>query len=133
MSMTDPIADLLTRVRNAHRIDYKTVDVPHSSIKKGILEILKKEGFIEDFRVTEVTPSSSSIRVYLKYGPDGEKVISTIRRVSKPGRRVYRRFTDVEPVLNGLGLGIYTTSHGILTDRECRERKVGGECLCEVW
>ncbi len=133
MCMTDPIADLLTRVRNANRIDDPSCDIPYSKIKRGLVDILKREGFIKDFRELDLDRGFKALRVYLKYGPDGERLMSTIKRVSKPGCRVYRPVTEIAPVLNGLGIGVYTTSRGILTDKDCREQRVGGECLCEVW
>jgi small subunit ribosomal protein S8 len=130
--MTDPIADMLTRMRNALTRGHRTVNVPASRIKEGILAAFKREGFIEDYRLIEKTPQAD-LRVYLKYGPHGEKVIQKIRRDSKPGRRLYRPVKEVRPVLRGIGVAIYSTPQGILTDRECRERRVGGELLCTVW
>ncbi len=132
MVMTDPIADLLTRIRNALMRGHTTVNVPASKIKEGILTVLKREGYIEDYRVVEMEPQNV-LRVYLKWGPHGEQVIQKIRRESKPGRRVYRKVTEVRPVLRGIGVGIYSTPQGILSDRECRGRRVGGELLCTVW
>ena len=131
MTMTDPIADLLTRVRNAVNIDRERVSIPHSKVKENICRILKEEGFIEDFRVTE--DPHKTLHVFLKYGPDGEKVINEIKRVSKPGCRVYRAADDLPKVLNGMGIAIVSTSKGVLSDRQCREQKLGGEVLCSVW
>ena len=132
MTMTDPIADMLTRIRNALRIRRASVRIPRSKIKVGIAEVLKKEGYIEDFTlVGEGVQGSIDIR--LKYGPDGEVVISRIERQSKPGRRVYGRIKDLKPVLNGLGIAVLSTSKGILSDREARRQRVGGEVLCTVW
>ena len=130
--MTDPIADMLTRIRNANRIYRQEVEIPYSKIKEGIAEKLKLEGFIKDYRVVERTPQNAII-VQLKYGPDGELVIRKIMRVSTPGRRVYRSLKQLRKVLGGLGIMIVSTSKGILTDRECREKKAGGEILCTVW
>lgn len=130
--MTDPIADMLTQIRNANSIYMKKVSLPYSKIKEGIAKKLAQEGFIKSYEVVEGTPCNR-INIYLKYGNDGEKVIRVIKRVSKPSCRVYRRVKDVKKVLNGLGTSLLSTSHGILTDKECREKKVGGELLCVVW
>jgi len=130
--MTDPIADMLTRIRNAVRIERQDVDVPASKVKRGVAEVLKREGYIWDFEEQEATPNSQ-LRLLLKYGPNGEKVIRHIRRVSKPGRRVYSRAGRLKPVLNGLGISIISTSSGVISDREARGRNVGGEVLCELW
>jgi small subunit ribosomal protein S8 len=132
MSMTDPIADMLTRIRNANRIRLPHVDVPASNLKRGIADVLKRAGFISDFRLVEDS-HQGSLRVFLKYGPDGEHVISRINRVSKPGRRVYRRVEELPRVLNGLGIAIVSTSRGILSDQDARQARVGGEILAEVW
>ena len=132
MSMTDPIADMLTRIRNAVRIDREEVTVPASKVKIGISEVLRREGFVDDFDVVDEHPQDQ-IRLKLKYGPDGEKIINKIERISKPGRRVYEPVSELEPVLNGLGISIVSTSSGILSDRECRDKRVGGEVLARVW
>jgi small subunit ribosomal protein S8 len=132
MSMTDPIADMLTRIRNANAIGHKTVKIPCSKLKIGIAEALKREGFLQDFEVLEDT-RQNMLKVTLKYGPDGEKIINVIQRESKPGCRKYRGVAEVKPVLAGVGVAIYTTSKGVLSDRECREQKVGGEYLCTVY
>jgi len=132
--MTDPIADMLTRIRNAVRNRSETVDMPSSRIKEGIASVLKEEGYIEDFRVAAAEGDPRrTLRVYLKYGPEGERVISVIDRVSKPGRRVYSPARDLPHVLDGLGISIVSTSKGILSDRKCRELNTGGEVLCRVW
>jgi small subunit ribosomal protein S8 len=132
MTMTDPIADMLTRIRNALRIHRDEVSMPASQVKKGIADVLKREGFISDW---EVVPGEvqGQLVVKLKYGPDGERVINEIKRVSKPGRRVYRAVPDIARVLNGVGIGVYTTPRGIISDRECRAQNVGGECLATIW
>lgn len=130
--MTDPIADMLTRIRNGNRIYRKKTDIPHSKIKENIAKKLKQAGFIKDWQVTESHPQSV-LTIYLKYGPDGEKVIREIYRVSKPGCRVYNNVRELKSVINGLGIYIVSTSKGLLTDCECREQKVGGEVLCSVW
>lgn len=130
--MTDPISDMLTRIRNAKQIYRGSVLVPHSKIKEGIAQKLKQEGYIKNCKVIEATPQNE-MEISLKYGPDGEQVIRKLQRVSKPSRRVYKGTSDLDKVLNGLGTFIVSTSKGILTDSECREQKVGGEVLCIVW
>jgi small subunit ribosomal protein S8 len=132
MSMTDPIADLLTRIRNGNAIRMPHVDVPASKMKRGIVDVLKKDGFIRDYRLIE-DDVQGTLRVFLKYGPDGERVINSIQRVSKPGRRVYRSVDDIPQVLRGLGRAILSTSKGILSDHEARAARLGGEVLAEVW
>jgi len=132
MTMTDPVADFLTRVRNAVRVRRDVVGAPLSKLRIGIAETLKREGFVRDFEVSTEGPQGT-IRVFLKYGPDGEDVINQIRRVSRPGRRVYRGVEALPEVLGGTGIRIVSTSQGVLSDRECRREKVGGEVLCEVW
>ncbi len=132
MTMTDPIADMLTRIRNALRIHRDEVSMPASQMKKGIADVLKREGFIKSW---EVVPGEvqGQLIVKLKYGPDGEMVINEIRRESKPGRRVYKSVPEIKRVLNGIGIGVYTTPKGIFSDRECRAQNVGGECLAIIW
>lgn len=132
MSMTDPIADLLTRIRNAHLAKHDRLDVPASNVKLEILKLLKEEGFIKNYRQMEAKPVNL-IRVFLRYNAEGVPAISYVARVSKPGRRVYRRADEIAPVRNGLGLGIVSTSQGLLSDAAARERRVGGELICEVW
>ncbi len=130
MTMTDPIADMLTRIRNAVRNRVATVDMPSSKIKAAIAAVLKEEGFIADYTVGDVAPQKT-MRINLKYGPDGEQVINRIERVSTPGRRLY--WTSGMPrVLDGLGIAIISTSKGVMSDRKCRKEKVGGEVLCKV-
>jgi small subunit ribosomal protein S8 len=130
--MTDPIADMLTRIRNAVRIERPHVDMPLSKVKRGLAEVLKREGYIWDWEELEAVPCHV-LRIHLKYGPNGERVIRTIRRISKPGRRIYSGATALKPVLGGLGISIISTSRGVISDREARQRKLGGEVLCEVW
>jgi small subunit ribosomal protein S8 len=130
--MTDPIADMLTRIRNAVRVERPHVDMPLSKVKRGLAEVLKREGYIWDWEEVTGEPASQ-LRVHLKYGPNGERVIRRIQRVSTPGRRVYRGVSDLKPVLGGLGIRILSTSRGVVSDREARQRKLGGEVLCEVW
>ena len=129
--MTDPIADMLTRIRNAVRVERQHVEMPVSKVKRGLADVLKREGFIWDWSEVDDQPVSQ-LKLELKYGPNGERVIRTIRRVSKPGRRVYSRARDLKPVLNGLGITVISTSHGVVSDREARQRNLGGEVLCEV-
>ena len=130
--MTDPVADMLTRIRNAVRIERPHVEMPLSKVKRGLAEVLKREGYIWDWEEVEGQPSSQ-LRLHLKYGPNGEQVIRRIRRVSRPGRRVYSRAAGLRPVLGGLGICVISTSRGVISDREARQRKLGGEVLCEVW
>ena len=133
MTMTDPIADLLARIRNAHQVKHDQLDLPASRLKMDICRILKEQGYIEDYALSTDDPVKQSMRVVLKYNDQGEPAIQTLRRVSRPGRRVYRGADDLKPVLNGIGVGIVSTSSGLLTDAEARENRVGGEILCEVW
>jgi small subunit ribosomal protein S8 len=134
--MTDPIADMLTRIRNATLARHTRVDVPASTLKVEIARILEREGYIQGFKVVEPkdgAPPQKSIRLTLKYGPRGERVITGIERVSRPGRRVYFGRADVPVVLGGLGTSILTTSRGVMTGREAKREGVGGEVLCNVW
>jgi len=133
MSMTDPIADLLTRIRNAHLAKHDRLDVPVSKLKLEICKLLKEEGFIKNFRVVESCGPTATLRVFLRYSAEGMPVINYLERVSKPGRRVYKGADEIKPVRNGLGLGIVSTSQGLMTDTQARERRVGGELLCEIW
>jgi small subunit ribosomal protein S8 len=129
--MSDPIADMLTRIRNAARIHRRTVDVPCSKVHRGIATVLQREGYILRFEEIEDT-RQGVLRLFLKYGPEGEQVIQEIRRVSKPGRRIYRGVDDVAPVLGGLGITIMSTSRGVMSDRQARKLNIGGELLCTV-
>lgn len=131
MSLTDPIADMLTRIRNAARVFKPSVDVRGSKICAGIARVLKEEGFIEDFKVIEDT-KQGIVRVYLKYGPLGEPVINVIKRESRPGLRLYKPVDELPRVLNGLGIAVVSTSQGIMSDRQCRKANVGGELLATV-
>lgn len=132
MTMTDPIADMLTRIRNANTVKHETVDIPASNIKKEIARILLEEGFVKGYDVIE-DGKQGIIRLQLKYGIEGERVISGLKRISKPGMRVYSSKDEIPKVLNGLGVAIMSTSKGILTDREARKENVGGEVICYVW
>ena len=132
MVMTDPIADFLTRIRNANQAKHEVLEVPASNIKKGIAEILKREGFVKNVEVIE-DDKQGIIRVFLKYGQNGERVITNLKRISKPGLRVYANSADLPRVLGGLGTAIISTNHGVITDKEARKLGVGGEVLCFVW
>lgn len=132
MTMTDPIADMLTRVRNASSVQHDTVDIPASNIKKEIARILLEEGYIKGYDVIE-DGKQGLIRMQLKYGKNGEKVITGIKKISKPGMRVYADRNNVPKVLNGIGISVISTSKGIVTDRQARELGVGGEVICYVW
>jgi len=134
MAMTDPIADLLTRIRNGAKERHEKVDVPASRIKANIVRVLKEEGYIRNFRLQRDEAGLPVIKVYLKYDGDGQSsVIKGLRRVSKPGCRRYASYGDLPKPLSGAGICIVSTSHGLLTGRQAREKKVGGEVLCEVW
>ena len=133
MTMNDPIADMLTRIRNANAAKHDTVDVPSSKMKLAIADILVKEGYIKKYEVVE-DGAFQTIRITLKYGKDkNEKIISGIKRISKPGLRVYANSADVPKVFGGLGTAIISTNHGVITDKEARKLGVGGEVLCFVW
>ena len=131
MSLSDPIADMLTRIRNAVRVQRENVNVRASRICEGIANVLKAEGYIEDYALVE-DGKQGLLRIYLRYGPAGEQVITEITRVSKPGRRVYSGAEDVPRPLDGMGVAIVSTSRGVLSDRRCRQENVGGEVLCTV-
>ena len=130
--MTDPIADMLTRIRNGVRARKERVEIPGSRLKTQIAELLKKEGFIRDYTVKS-DGARTTLIVQLKYTPDGEPVIRHIERVSKPGRRIYAPVEELRPIKRGLGTAIVSTSQGLLPDRECRKRRIGGEVICIVW
>ena len=147
--MTDPLADMLTRVRNANTIERPAVDMPASHLKINVAQVLKDEGFILDFHVGQMVAGESGqntftqdgdlskphaiLRIYLKYGPEGERVIRHIQRASKPGCRIYRKSTELRPVLDGLGISILSTNKGVISDRRARAQRLGGELLCTVW
>lgn len=132
MVMTDPIADFLTRIRNANMVKHESVEIPASKIKRDIAEILKREGFVRDVEYIE-DDKQGVIRVFLKYSTDKERVISGLRRISKPGLRKYVKADAVPKVLNGLGIAILSTSEGVITDKEARAKKIGGEVIAYVW
>src|SRR5437588_10299927 len=147
--MTDPLADMLTRIRNACRIERPAVDMPASRLKANVAQVLKDEGFIYDFQVgmlvkdengvnqfqpaTDLSRPKVVLRVFLKYGPEGERVIRNISRASRPGRRLYMHSKKLRPVLDGLGISILSTSRGVMSDRRARAQKIGGELLCTVY
>ena len=132
MTMTDPIADMLTRIRNANTVGHKTVDVPASNMKKSIAGILKEEGYITDYALID-DDKQGMIKVTMKYGANKEKVISGIKKISKPGLKVYAKADEVPKVLDGLGIAIISTSKGVISDKEARRLGVGGEVICYVW
>jgi len=132
MAMTDPIADMLTRIRNANTAGHASVDIPASNMKKSIAEILVNEGFISGYKVVSDT-AQGTIKVDLKYGPNKEKTIYGIKKISKPGLKVYAKADKVPKVLGGLGIAILSTSKGVITDKEARKLGVGGEVVCYVW
>jgi small subunit ribosomal protein S8 len=134
MTMTDPIADMLTRIRNANSAQFETVKMPGSKVKEALATVLEREGFIAGFSVAKdpVRPGST-LEITMKYAADRTRTISGLKRVSKPGLRVYTRAEALPRVLGGLGVAVLSTSHGLMTDREARKRKVGGEVLCYVW
>ncbi|WP_028585174.1 30S ribosomal protein S8 [Desulfogranum mediterraneum] len=132
MSMSDPLADMLTRIRNGVKARFESVEMPLSTIKVNVAKVLKDEGYITDYQVIE-QEVQGILKIDLKYGPNGEQVITGIKRVSKPGLRQYKKNDRIPKVMTGLGVGILTTSQGVISDREARARRIGGELLCEIW
>ena len=132
MAMSDPLADMLTRIRNATMVKFESVEIPKSKIKVNVAKVLQDEGYIEGWKVSDDGPQGTLI-INLKYGPDGESVITGLQRVSKPGLRKYARAGSIPTVLNGLGVSIISTSKGLVTDRAARRSNTGGEILCQVW
>ncbi|HVJ47523.1 30S ribosomal protein S8 [Desulfitobacterium sp.] len=132
MAMSDPIADFLTRIRNAGMVYHDKIEVPASNVKKTLAEILKEEGFIKDFEYI-ADNKQGLLRLYLKYGPNRERVITGLKRISRPGLRVYAKKDEVPKVLGGLGVAIISTSQGIMTDKRARQNGLGGEVLCYIW
>jgi len=130
--LSDPIADMLTRIRNAGRAKFNSVDIPGSNLKVELAKVLKDEGYIRNYKFVKDN-KQGVLRVYLKFGPENQHVIYELERVSKPSRRVYVKSTELKPVLNGTGVAILSTSKGIMTDKEARTQNVGGEVLCRVW
>ena len=133
MSMTDPIADLLTRIRNAVAARKERVDVPHSLLKEGVVDALIREGYLGEKQVLELDAVHKVMRVRLRYGPDGEKILNHVARVSSPGCRVYSGVAGMKKVQGGLGITVLSTSRGVMSDREAREKNLGGEVLAEIW
>jgi len=147
--MTDPLVDMLTRIRNASRIERIVVDMPSTKLKRNVAQVLKDEGFIHDYQVGEMTKNEQGasdfqpqpeatgpkaiLRVILKYGPEGERVLRHLERISKPGRRLYKRAVELRPVLDGLGIAVISTNRGVMSDRRARAERLGGEVLCNVW
>jgi small subunit ribosomal protein S8 len=132
MSMSDPLADMLTRLRNAVMVKFDSVEMPLSSVKVDVAKVLKDEGYIRDYQVKKDNVQGS-LKIDLKYGPNKESVITGLRRISKPGLRKYTKVNDIPKVLNGLGIAIISTSKGVVTDKTARALKSGGEIICEVW
>jgi len=132
VTMTDPIADMLTRVRNANSVKHEFVDMPASKLKLEVARVLKEQGYIRDYRAID-DGKQGILRIYLKYGPNMEHVMSGIKRISKPGRRVYAKKNEIPRVLGGLGIAVLSTSRGVMTDKDARGAGVGGEVLCYVW
>ncbi|TMK63753.1 MAG: 30S ribosomal protein S8 [Actinobacteria bacterium] len=134
MTMTDPIADMLTRIRNANTAFHDDVIMPSSKVKEALASILQREGYITEFSVEDdATKPGRKLRIVMKYTTDRKRTISGLKRISRPGLRVYTKATDVPRVLGGMGIAILSTNHGLMTDREARQRRVGGEILCHVW
>ena len=132
MVVTDTIADMLTRIRNANGMRYQEVSVPASNLKVSLAKILKDEGFIEDYKIVDDNVQGTIV-ITLKYGQNKERVITGLKRISKPGLRVYAKAGEVPKVLNGLGIAVISTSHGVMTDKEARKENLGGEVLCYIW
>ncbi|MGI6433813.1 MAG: 30S ribosomal protein S8 [Syntrophomonadaceae bacterium] len=132
MVMTDPVADFLTRIRNGNMVMHETVEIPSSKTKVGIAAIMKEEGYIKDYEYIK-DGKQGIIRIYLKYGPNKEKVITGIKRISKPGLRVYVKKDEVPKVLGGLGTAVISTSQGLMSDKQARKMGIGGEVLCYIW
>ena len=133
MSNTDSIADMLTRIRNAINATHEVVEMPFSKLKLKIAELLKREGYINSYEVDESDKVKKKIKIFLKYGPRGERVITGLKKVSKPGLRVYTSWDKAPRVFGGLGISVISTSQGLITDKEARKQKVGGEIICKVW
>ncbi len=130
--MSDPLADMLTRIRNGVNARFESVEMPLSKLKVGVVKVLKEEGYITDYQIID-QGVQGTLKVILKYGPNNEQVITGIRKVSKPGLRQYKKSSNIPKVMSGLGVGILSTSKGVISDRQARKLNVGGELLCEVW
>ena len=133
MSMNDPLADMLTRIRNACMVKFSKVDMPYSHVKGQIARLLKDEGYINDFQVIDEKGPQNTLQINLKYDQTGRQVITGLKRVSKPGRRIYARHNEIPKVMTGLGVSFISTSSGMLTDNQARAQKVGGEIICDIW
>ena len=131
--LTDPLADLLTRIRNANKARFETVDIPYSRLKTGVVNLLKREGYVSDFKVVSAENNKKILRVFLRYDDQKQPIITGLKRISKPSLRVYARKDKLPSVRSGLGLAILSTSKGVVTDREARDLNVGGEVLCYIW
>ncbi len=132
MAISDPIADMLTRIRNGAKAKFSSVDIPGSTLKVELAKILKNEGFIRNYKFLK-DGKQGILRIYLKYGPDQTSAVYQLKRISKPSRRVYVRSKDIKPVYNGMGIAILSTSKGVMTDKQARRERVGGEVLCHIW
>jgi len=132
MTMSDPIADMLTRIRNAAKARFNSVDIPGSTLKIELAKIMKDEGFIRNYKFVK-DGKQGILRVYLKYGPDRESVIYGLKRISKPSRRVYVKGNNIKPVMNGMGVAILSTSQGMMSDKKARSENMGGEIICNIW
>lgn len=132
MSMSDPLADMLTRIRNAVMVKFDSVNMPNSKVKVNVAKVLQEEGYITGYEITDDGPQGTLV-INLKYGPNGESVITGIKRVSKPGLRRFAKAGDIPTVLNGLGIAVVSTSQGLVTDRAARKQNIGGEIICQVW
>ncbi len=132
MTMSDPIADMLTRIRNAGNAKFNSVDIPGSNLKTELAKVLKNEGYIRNYKFIR-DGRQGILRIYLKYGPDNRHAIYRIERISKPSRRVYKKYKDLEPFMNGTGIAVVSTSKGMMTDMRARKEKIGGEVLCRIW
>jgi small subunit ribosomal protein S8 len=132
MSMNDPLADMLTRIRNATRAHFSTVEMPLSKLKVNVAQVLVDEGYVANFHIVQEGPQGT-LKIELKYGPSNEQVITGLRRISKPGLRQYKKSNNIPNVLSGLGIAILSTSRGVITDKQARQQNIGGELLCEVW
>jgi len=131
--MNDPLADMLTRIRNAGMVKFEKVDMPLSKTKVQVAKILKDEGYVNDYHIIEDGGPQGTLRIDLKYDQDGNRVIAGLKRTSKPGRRVYTRYNEIPKVMSGLGISVISTSNGVLANKQAEAQKVGGEIICEVW
>ncbi len=133
MSMNDPLADMLTRIRNACMVNFSKVDMPYSKMKGQVARLLKEEGYINDFQIIDEKGPQNTLQIDLKYDKSGRQVLTGLKRVSKPGRRIYARHNEIPKVMTGLGVALISTSKGMLTDSQARAQRVGGEIICDIW